>query len=51
MLLNQLVDDARKLEKKNWRNVARSKDGWQNLLKKAWAQTGAGVPMMVMMIP
>jgi hypothetical protein len=30
-----VMDDARKLGKKNWRNAARNKDGWQKLLKKA----------------
>jgi hypothetical protein len=32
--------DARKLREKNWRNAASNKDGWQKLLKKAWAQKG-----------
>jgi hypothetical protein len=35
-----VMDDARKLGERNWRNAARNKDGWQKLLKKAWAQTG-----------
>jgi hypothetical protein len=35
-----VVDGARKLGEENWRNAARNKDGWQKLLKKAWAQTG-----------
>jgi hypothetical protein len=34
-----VMDDARKLGEKNWRNAARNEDGWQKLLKKAWAQT------------
>jgi hypothetical protein len=35
-----VMDGARKLGEKNWRNAARNKDGWQKFLKKAWAQTG-----------
>ena len=35
-----VMDDARKLEEKNWRNAARNKDGWRKLLRKAWAQIG-----------
>jgi hypothetical protein len=34
------MDNARKLGEKNWRNAARKNDGWQKLLKKAWAQIG-----------
>jgi hypothetical protein len=43
-----VMDDARKLGEKSWRNVARNKDGWQKLLRKTWAQTI--VPMMMMLI-
>jgi hypothetical protein len=32
------MDDARNLVEKIWTNAARNKDGWGNLLKKAWAQ-------------
>jgi hypothetical protein len=35
-----VMDGARKLGEKHWRNFARNKDGWQKLLKKAWAETG-----------
>jgi len=35
-----LMDDARKLGEKNWRNSAKNKDGWRKLLRKAWAQIG-----------
>jgi hypothetical protein len=35
-----VMDDARKLGEKNWRNAARNKDGWWKLMKKAWAQIG-----------
>jgi hypothetical protein len=35
-----VMDDARKLGEKNWRNAARNKDGWRKILKKAWAQIG-----------
>jgi len=35
-----VMDDARKLGEKNWRNAARNKDGWRKLLRKAWAQIG-----------
>jgi hypothetical protein len=35
-----VMDDARKYGEKNWRNAARSKDSWRNLLKKALAQNG-----------
>jgi hypothetical protein len=38
-----VMDGARKLGE-NWRNDARNKDGWQKLLKKAWAQTGLLCP-------
>jgi hypothetical protein len=34
------MKNARALGEKNWRNAAMNKDGWQKLLKKAWAQTG-----------
>jgi hypothetical protein len=35
-----VMDDARTLGEKNWRNAARIKDGWRKLLRKAWAQIG-----------
>jgi hypothetical protein len=35
-----VVDDARKLGERNWRNAARNKDSWRKLLKKALAQNG-----------
>ena len=35
-----VMDDARKLGEKNWRNAARSKDGWRKLLRKVRAQIG-----------
>ena len=44
------MGDAGKLGERNWRNVARNRDSWQKLLKKALAQKGAVVPMMMMMI-
>jgi hypothetical protein len=34
------MDDARKLGERNWRNAARNRDSWQELLSKALAQTG-----------
>jgi hypothetical protein len=37
---NSVMDDARTLGEKNWRNAARNKDGWRKLLRKAWAQIG-----------
>jgi len=37
------------LGERNWRNAARNRDSWQKLLKKALAQKGAVVPMMMMM--
>ena len=33
-----VVEDARKLGERNWRNAARNRDSWQKLLKKALAQ-------------
>jgi hypothetical protein len=33
-------EDGRKLGERNWRNVARNRDSWQNLQKKAWAENG-----------
>ena len=33
-----VMEDARKLGERNWRNVARNRDSWQKLLKKALAQ-------------
>ena len=46
-----LMEDARKLGGEgNWRNVARNRDSWQKLLKKASAQWGAVVPMVMMMM-
>ena len=35
-----VLEDARKLGERNWRNVARNRDSWQKLLKKALAQKG-----------
>jgi len=37
---DSVMEDARKLGERNWRNVARSRDSWQKLLKKALAQKG-----------
>jgi hypothetical protein len=35
-----VLDDARKMEERNWRNAARNRDSWQKLLRKALAQKG-----------
>jgi hypothetical protein len=35
-----VMEDARKLVERNWRNTARNRDGWQELLRKALAQKG-----------
>jgi hypothetical protein len=35
-----VLDDARKLGERNWRNAARNGDSWQKLLRKALAQKG-----------
>jgi len=35
-----VMEDARKLGERNWRNAARNRDSWQKLLKKALAQKG-----------
>jgi hypothetical protein len=35
-----VMDDARKLGERNWRNAARNRDSWRKLLKKALAQNG-----------
>jgi hypothetical protein len=35
-----VMDDARKLGERNWRNAARNRDSWQKLLRKALAQKG-----------
>jgi hypothetical protein len=37
---NGVMDDARMLGERNWRNAARNRDNWQKLLKKALAQSG-----------
>jgi len=37
---NGVMEDARKLGERNWRNAARNRDRWQKLLKKALAQMG-----------
>ena len=37
---DSVMDVARKLGEKNWRNAARNKDGWRKLLRTAWAQIG-----------
>jgi hypothetical protein len=37
---NFVMDDARKLGERNWRNAARNRDSWWKLLKKALAQNG-----------
>jgi hypothetical protein len=33
-----VMEDARKLRERNWRNAAKNRDSWQKLLKKALAQ-------------
>jgi len=35
-----VIEDARKLRERNWRNAARNRDSWQKLLKTALAQKG-----------
>ena len=35
-----VMEDARKLGERNWRNAARNRDSWQKVLKKALAQRG-----------
>ena len=35
-----VMDDARKLGERNWRNAARNRDRWRKILKKALAQNG-----------
>jgi len=35
-----VMEDARKLGERNWRNAARNRDSWQKLLKKVLAQKG-----------
>ena len=35
-----VMEDARKLGERNWRNAARNRDSWQKLLKKALVQKG-----------
>ena len=35
-----VMEDARKLEERNWRNAARNRASWQKILKKALAQKG-----------
>jgi hypothetical protein len=35
-----VMEDARKLGERNWRNAASNRDGWRKLLKKALAQNG-----------
>ena len=34
------MDDARKLGERNCRNVARNRESWRKILKKALAQNG-----------
>ena len=35
-----VMEDAKKLGERNWRNAARNRDSWQKLLKKTLAQKG-----------
>ena len=35
-----VMEDARKLEERNWRNAARNRDNWQKVLNKALVQKG-----------
>jgi len=35
-----VMEYARKLGERNWRNAARDRDSWRELLKKALAQKG-----------
>jgi len=35
-----VMDDARKLGERKWRNAARNRDSWRKLLKKTFAENG-----------
>jgi hypothetical protein len=35
-----MMDDAKKMGERNWRNAARNRESWRKLLKKALAQNG-----------
>ena len=35
-----VMEDARKMGERNWRNAARNRESWQKFLKKALAQKG-----------
>jgi len=35
-----VMENARKLGERNWRNAARNRDSWQKFLKKAWPKRG-----------
>jgi len=45
-----VMEDARKFGERNWRNAARNRDSWQQLLKKALTKKAAVVSMMMMMM-
>jgi hypothetical protein len=40
--------DVKALGERNWKNIARNREIWQKLLRKAMAQKRAVVPMMMM---
>ena len=35
-----VMDDAKKLEERNWRNAARNRGSWRKFIKNALAQNG-----------
>jgi hypothetical protein len=42
--------DVKALGERNWKNIARNREIWQKLLRKAMAQKRAVMPMMMMII-
>jgi len=45
-----VVEEARKLGERNWRNAARNRDSWQKLLKKGLAQNGLLYQLLLLLL-
>ena len=37
---DNVMEDARNLGERNWRNAAKNRDSWQKLLRRSWPKTG-----------
>jgi hypothetical protein len=47
---DEVDNDVEALGERNWKNIPRNRQIWQNPLRKAVAQKGAVLPVMTMMM-